>query len=434
MTVYGKWAMITKNAKEVRLSHAYYITKGRHTPRKVSLRVHRDQIDERWEYVEHLASSLVEAVKEDSVDRVPANTKACGAFRGCPHRSYCSAASHNSLASIFGDDFASSLLGQDKPDVLTIEGSGTENMSLLAKLQAAQKPDATPAVAGPKPEVALEMKRLALEEVNIKYPGIADTIDKLEKVGLGLPTLLGEAARVYAIIKGAAPYAIGELAQFSFDDPAQLPVVLAEAQTIVAQRGTPVVAPNPVFPVDAPAPLASPPEVEKAPAPVITAEDAMAVAAGEKKKPGKKKKVDEAPVDYTPPAVGTPGTRSAGMESLTPDEVPYTGGKQINLYVDCIPSCRYESFWPYVTKVTDAITAKYGGVDYRAPEDNNGPTGFGKWKGFLTAGLRALASVGEIPPGNYLLDNAMTETGGVVVEAMREVIAASGGLLVRGIR
>jgi hypothetical protein len=441
MTIYGKWALITKQAEQVRLSHGYYITKGRHTPRKVSLRVHRDQIEERWEYVEHLASSLVEAIKEDKVDNVPANTKACGAYKGCPHQSYCTAYSHNSLASIFGTDFAASLLGQDKPSesILTVPPGTDINMSLLAKLQAANT--TTPPPAGPKPEVAIEMKRLALEEVAIKYPTIANTIEALEKVGLGLPTLLGEAARVYAIIKGAAPFAVGELAQFTFDDPNQLPVVLAEAQAIVASRKvapgitapTPVEAPVAVvspFPEDAPPALASPPEAEE-PAPVITnAAEAIEAAAGETKKKGRKKKAEEtATVDATAPTPAA-STVTHYVAELSPEATA------INLYVDCIPSCKFESFWPFVNQVTSkmaeiygAEVALFGGKDYRVVDDKS-PLAYGKGKGFLAAGLRAMA----IPPGNYVLDNSMTETGAVVVEAMREVVAASGGLLVRGIR
>jgi hypothetical protein len=354
MTIYGKWALVTRQAEQVRLSHAYYITKGRHTPRKVSLRVHRDQIDERWEYVERLASSLVEVVKEDNPDKVPGNTKACDAYRGCPHQSYCSAYSHNSLASVLGTDFAASLLGLDKPSdsILTLPNENTGNMSLLAKLQAAT----TPAPATVKPEVAVEMKRLALEEVAVKYPGMAETLAKLEACGLGLPTLLGEAARVYAIVKGVAPYANGELAQFKFDDPGQLADVLAEAEGIVAQRASvpvmvmaaPVVPINP-FPEDAPVALSAP---EEKPAPVITnAVEAIEAAAGEpKKRAGRPKKV--AVAETVEPAAVTP------------------------------------------ENVTNSTTA-----------------GYVKHPAYYTINLY-----------------------GVVVEAMREVVAKSGGLLVRGIR
>jgi hypothetical protein len=111
------------------------------------------------------------------------------------------------------------------------------------------------------------------------------------------------------------------------------------------------------------------------------------------------------------------------------DEAP-----AINLFVDCIPSVKYESFWPFVEKVTKSLADLYGGNDYRTPADDKGPTGFGKWKGYVAFGLKTLYQAGEIPGGNYLLDNSMTETGGVVVEAMREIVAQSGGMMVRGIR
>jgi len=457
MTTYGKWALVTHQAEWVRLSHGYYVTKGRHTTRKVSLRVHKDQIDERWEYVEALAGSLKEAIKEDNVDKVPANTRACDAYRGCPHRSYCSAAAHNSLSSLFSSDFASALLGLDKPEVLTVENTGPEKMSLLAKLQAATTP-----APGPKPEVALEMKRLALEEITVKYPGIGDTITKLETLGLGLPVLLGEAARVYAVIKGNAPYANGELAGFEFDDPAQLPVVLAEAEAIVAERvkngvpapvvATPVAVTSP-FPEDAPPAQASPP-VEELPAPPInSAAEAIAAAASDapKKRAGRPKKVVAAPEETTANVTvvvnGTVTPQEVNKAIETGQSVAKTilidsaehvtnvaaeSSAGINLFVDCVPSCKYESFWPYVDRITKAMAKEYGGVDYRAA-DNDKPTAFGKYKGFLAHGLRTLAQAGEIPAGNYVLDGARTETGGVVVEAMRDIVAQSGGLLVRGI-
>ncbi len=464
MTTYGMWAVKVKNAEHVRLSHGYYITKGRNTPRKVSLLVHRDEIEKRWEYVEHLAGSLVEVVKETNPDKVPANTRACDAFRGCPHRSYCSAAGYNSLASLFSDDFASALLGEP---VLTVPENNNE-MSLLAKLQAQ---------TATKPDLSSEMKRLALEEVNLKYPALALTISKLEELGLGMPKLAGEAAKAYGTLKekaGEAFEGTGELGQLDLvvEDPNLLMTIEAEAEEIVKSRraaGVPVVTvPVPVevpldpFPTDAPPALAAPAE-EKVAEPVSTPEAAMEVIAGDKpaaKKRGRPPKAKEpvaeeieakkaqilaskpkpdspeyrATVPAEPVIEVAPATTEAETTPVTvvnimvnnkPEEkTPDTGA--INLFVDCIPSTRYESFWPYVSKVTSDMTKHFGGDDYRLCKD----TDYGKWKGYLALGLRKL----EIPAGNYLLDNSMNETAGVVIEVMREIVAMSGGILVKGIR
>jgi hypothetical protein len=442
MTTYGKWAVEVKKAEHVRLSHGYYVTKGRHTPRKVTLRVHKDQINERWEYIEKLAGSLKEVVKETNPDRVPANTRACAAFRGCPHQRYCSAYSHNSLASILGESMASSLLGLDQDEILTIPTTEelTNQMtqpSLLSKLQ--QKPD-----------VKSEMKRLALEEVNTKFPGIEDTIDKLQALGLGMPQLGGEAARVYATVKnveltGTTLPGSGEMSEFVFDNPAQLADVLAEAQKIVAERqatGTEPIAS--VFPDDAPASRASPPEEPKD-EPVATVAEAFAVAAGET--PPKGKKRGPKPKGITAEATVTAVTNvvnvvsetqveatihataaSAITDSKAPEEL--IGAKAINLYVDCIPSCKFESFWPFVNALTGRMAQMYGGDDYRTAKDLD----FSKWKGVLAAALRSAYDKNQIPPGNYLLDNTMNDTAAVVIEAMREIVGQSGGLMVRGIR
>lgn len=427
MTTYGKWALVAKKADRVRLSHGYYITKGRHTPRKVSLLVHKDQIDERWEYVEHLASSLIEAVKETNVDNVPANTRACDAFRGCPHRGYCKAAQHNSLSSLIGSDFATTLLADSVLFIPTSEELSKEpSMSLLDRLKATA-PAAS--IATPNLNVQSEMQRLALEEVNAKYPGIGATLDALEKVGLGMPKFEGELARVYSIVRGTSAPAEGngELKECSFAEPEQLAKVLEEAQAIVASRGgttTTVVSP---FPEDAPPALASPAvKEEPAPEPILTAEDAMAVAAGEKpKKRGPKPKVKVEEVAEAAPTLQTT------IEEVVKDvlETPATTTTAINLFVDCVPSVAYQSLWPLINRLTDIMAQQHNAVDYRSADDKS-PLGYSKWKGWLAHGLRNT----PIPPGNYVLDNSMTDTGAVVVEAMRDIVAKSGGLFVRGTR
>jgi hypothetical protein len=432
MTIYGRWALVTRKAEWVRLSHGYYITKGRHLPRKVSLRVHRDQIDERWEYVEGLASSLVEVVKEDNPDNVPANTKACGAFRGCPHASYCTAAQHNSLSSLIGSDFAASLLGLNTPEVLTPNSifstlSGNQPMSLLAKLQATQTP--APTI---KPEVQLEMQRLELEEISAKYPRIGYVIRDLEALGMGLPVLEGEAARVYKILIGMPPVASGELGGFTFEDPNQLAAVLAEAQAILVSRAEPVVPVVSPFPEDAPPALASPPE-DKKPEPITNAVEAIEAAAGEVKKGRKKKdKVADLPPRMELPAEAVvPTYVTTNIVNNYTNPLDLLGeSATVNLYVDCIPSCEYQSFWPTVNKVTDAMVAKYG-IDYKNPLDDKHACSYGKWRSYLAAGVQHLAK--ELAPGNYLLDGA-TEIGAVVIEAMRDAVTKSGGVIVRGIR
>lgn len=426
MTTYGKWAVEVKGAEYVRLSHGYYVTKGRHAPRKVSLRVHRDEINERWEYVEKLAGSLKEIIKEDDPNRVPANTRACDAYGGCFHKNYCSAYSHDSLASILGPQMAANLLGIEIPPVKTVEDEG--NMSLLSKLQ-------TPAKQEVKPDVQAEMKRLALEEVTAKYPGLASAIDEFATLGLGFPTLKGEAERVYVILKEVPSEASGELAQCEFDDPANILAALEEARTIVANRaGTQATVSTSPFPEDAPPALASPPEEKKSEEPSTLADVVNSASAPKKRgRPRKNPEPTPATTQVTTPPVDeivpqTPAELPKVTVVLTEEPQGQTA-QAINLYVDCIPSIAFESFWPIINAATDKIARDFGSKDYRISESRQ-DLEFGRWKGVLAALIREM----NIPGGNYVLDNTMNDTCAVVIEAMREVVARSGGIMVRGIR
>ncbi len=451
MTTYGKWAVEVKKAEWVRLSHGYYFTKGRHAPRKVSLRVHRDEINERWEYVEKLAGSLVDVVKETNPDNVPANTRACGAYRGCPHASYCSAAQHNSIAAFVGDDLARIAMGIQPTTVqtlptLSLNIQGTPLMNLLDQLKASQKPISKES----------EMERLLTEEMNAKYPGAIDAILKLEALGMGMLTLTGDAAKVYCLAKklplSDKVNGSGELEAYPMSDGHQIVQVYEEVASLAKKRAEPEVAPvaapvaevPPVsldpFPADAPVSPASPPDEEEKVV-VTDAASAMQVAAEEPKKTRGRKKKTEEPVTNVPAESALEAAMHAQVvESLaqpTPNAMTQpledTKSTVINLFVDCAVAGReLKSFWDVVNRVTDAIAQKYGGVDYRCCA-NDTDAGFGKWKGHLAAGLRGMVRAGQIK-GDYAFDNVMSETGSVVLETMRELVAQSGGIFVRGVR
>lgn len=472
MTTYGKWAVETRGAEWVRLSHGYFVTKGRHTPRKVSLRIHKDQINKRWEYVEQLAGSLVDDVRQKRPEDVPANTAACGAFRGCPHANYCPDSPENKMFAQVGHD----LLTVNTPKLEVKKVTGNYNMSLLSKLTGNNPP------ATSKED---EMHRLATEELNAKYPGAIAAVLELEKLGLGMPQLSGEAARVYCVAKrqplSAALTGSGDLGVTSFTKAEDLIAVLDEAKEIAAARGTPVIdVPLDPFPTDAPEALKAPPVEETPKVEVVDAATAMAVAAGEvetpKKKRGRPKKAETAELTPEPVQEKITMTLEQATEGTVPVvvHIPEAEAEQlgildeakldkarldaialgqsvartialdndgaaatassnaINLFVDAVTTAPTQSFWPIVKQVTDAIAEKYEGDDYRTCTKE--PAKFGGWKGLLAAGLRAWYQAGKIPGGNYSLDNSMNETAGVVIEAMRDIIAQSGGQMVRGVR
>ncbi len=432
MTTYGKWAItVYPETEHVRLSHGYFITKGRHAPRKVSLRVHRDQIEKRWEYVDSLAGSVIDVVKETDPNKVPGNTRACGAFRGCPHREYCTAAMHNSLAGLIGQTAAGSLLDfvktpEERPQMTT---------SLLDRLKGG---------VAAKVDVESEKKRLQREEVETKYPGFAATLTELGSLGMGFPKLEGEAQRVYVILNEREPDAGGELGGFTFQEPAQLYQVLEEARGIAKERGltpapTPAVQEVSLLPPDAPesnpALASEGPPTEPVVTDAASAIEAMASDAPKKGR-GRPKKGAVSPAS----AEATPDVEIASVSDgvVTPSEIHKPRFEetqnvipegQIYFYVDCIPSLPYQSFWPMVILITDAMAKRFDGADYRTTSPD-GPLGFSRWKGVLAAALRET----PIAPGHYVLDGAMTDTGAVVVEAMRDIILKRGGVLVRGIR
>lgn len=444
MTTYGKWALtMYPDAEYVRLSHGYFVTKGRHKPRKVSLRVHQDQIERRWEYVDRLGRSIRDIVKETDPDKVPANLQACEAFRGCPHASYCTARMQNSLSSLVGstaaDNFFDFLSADDKQDK-------PEMSSLLSRLQANQAPKTEPV----KTDVASEMKRLQREEVETKYPNIIETMDALRALGLGFPQVSGEAARVYAISQGYDEIATGytgtgELGQINFTDPKEFYQALDEAKAIVAMRsGEPTTVEvrttpdNPTTVGDVQMPLLPPEAPESNPAlategpgaPTVSdAASAIELMASEtpkaKKRGRPKKEGAAAKVEQIKDQKPVPGAAASTPET----ENTATAEDKIYFYVDCIPSVPYESFWPIVNRITEAMAKKFGGDDYRTT-DQNGPLGFGRWKGVLAAALREM----NIPGGRYVFDNSMSETGAVVVETMRDIVTRRGGEYVRGVR
>lgn len=436
MTTYGKWAVDTRGATEVRLEHGYVATTGPKMAKRVGLLVHQDQINKRWEYVDKLVGSLIDAVKEEDADKVPANTRACSAFRGCDHRAYCSAANHNSLAS---------LISRSKNTVTKlsqIQVNPKENMasvldqlkSNLAKKQETPAPaptaPAAPAPAAPTVSKESEMARLALEEIQTRWPRVKQAIADLAAMGVGRPQLSGEAARVYALLDGtpltpgAGLPALGtQLTGVNIFDPDGIEKLVAELKSVPK-----VVDP---FPDDAPVELAKPsdPPKEK---PITTAVEALAEGLEPKKK-GKKKKAEaepatEAKVEQIRAQEPKPGTPEYRETMPAPDT-----NTQIFLYVDCLPSVPTKSLWTVVNDITTQMAKELGGNDYRTL-DPQGPAGFGRHKGLVAAALRQAFVEGEIPGGHWLLDGARnSELGSTVVEAMREIVAHTNGIIVRGI-
>ncbi len=419
MTAYGKWATtVWPDTEWVRLSHGYFITKGKNTPKKVSLRVHRDQIDQRWKHIDKLAGYLIDVAKETNPDKVPGNARACEAYRGCFHRDHCSFAMHNSLDDLGGPLPQTNLedLGYQKPQ-------GEIVTSLLARIknknapEESKKPSAT--------DVAAEKMRLAKEEVLARWPGLDQVLTDLEALGLGMPQLSGEAAKAYATLNGLtlssdALAGSGTLGQCSFNDPAELPAVLAEAKDL-ASGNAPAEeeeAPAAILPPDAPSA-----KTVAVPAAVDAAIEAAA-AEPTKKKGGRPKKVVDAE-----PVVETQDTTVVNNNVTI---VNSGANEQVFIYVDALPSVASESLWPLVNSIVETLSKKHGADDIRCAPNKDSSLAFGGWKGILAHALRL--AYPKIPAGHHVLDGAASETGQVVAETMRDLCHKHGGVFVRGTR
>lgn len=119
----------------------------------------------------------------------------------------------------------------------------------------------------------------------------------------------------------------------------------------------------------------------------------------------------------------------------------------INVYVDCVvDGLATKSLWPLVEYIC-ANMSEYSARESRQVDeqgnltitdfrcgDPQGKMGFGKWRGFMAACLRDAPSRGLLGPGNWHLDGAMGEIGGVVAETMRQICRATGGVYVKGAR
>jgi len=260
MTIYGRWVTTCIPAVEqIRLSHVYFVTKGSERPRKVSLRVPPEQIDRQWQRIDRVAGLLVDVAQERDADKVEANTRACGAFGGCPHRAYCRAGrptAHAALADVFGEDGAAHLLKRSRE--VTVTAPAPVNIAARKSLLGAKKPADDPAA------LKAAAQKVAREEIEAKHPGFPAAWDELISLGVGHPKLSGEFARVVSELRGEDPPTGGQLAgageladEGPFGDPRELPDLVAALRTNLADRAD--TAPTPATPTPTPTPAASTP-------------------------------------------------------------------------------------------------------------------------------------------------------------------------------
>ncbi len=465
MTIYGRWVTTCMPAVEqIRLSHVYFVTKGSERPRKVSLRVLPEQIDRQWQRIDRVAGLLLDVAQEQEADKVEANTRACGAFGGCPHRAYCRAGrptAHAALAEVFGEDGAAHLLKRSRE--VTVTAPAPVNIAARKSLLGAKKPADDPAA------LKAAAQKLAREEIEAKYPGVPAAWEDLLSLGVGHPKLDGEFARVVAELRGEDQPKGGELAgagelvdEGPFEDPRELPDLVAALRTNLAERAD--TAPAPAAPTPAPisstpapaAPAPTPPPAASssttlAPAaslfsaPALLPPDAPASdPALATQAPTEDQDADAAedataalPVVEGPVkrAVGRPKGAKNKPKLPEPGAVAAAGGdssatppaERVFLYIDCTPSCRHESLADMVHAATAELNRRAGAAgDFRLVL-NDHELAYGRWKGLIANMVRAV----ELRPGHYVLQGAAGDVAQAVVDALRDTVIASGGVVVQ---
>lgn len=436
MATYAKFVYTTApDATGVRLSHGYIPARG--NPRKVTVRVSRDQVEETWNRIEGLAGYLRDAASHDEAHGVDANTKACRAFgRPCPASGVCRAQMTTSLASVVGVTSAENLLKKIRKEpqmtAPTTTPTPTGMSALGARLGAKSAPD-------PK-VVAAEKKRLARDAVLAKYPGLDKTVESIKASGLGFPTMVGTGADALNKILDLAPISHkdqlkipgdGELAGFEIEDAALLEGVLADVLAEVAERASKA---STAAELPPPA-LVAPEAPDSTGVTTVVSVTAPSVASGASGSTAAAEIAAQA--DAAPKKTRAKKTSAAPAVAPTaPTATPATAtplGTAINLFVDVSIEGAGEtiqSMWPLIDRICGAMTADSGAGDFRHA-DPAGKYGYGRWKGILAECIRA-----EPPSaGDWLLNGHYgSDITEIVVETMRGIVTASGGKIYRGIR
>jgi hypothetical protein len=461
MLVYPAWGFtIAPTLTHARLSHTYFLTKGSPESWKVTTLMEREEHAPRWEYVESVARSIADAAKETDPDKIPANKASCNTYRtGCPHKSYCSAAQHNSLSSRFGGHGSSepgkalvtiSFKRPTTPIVTPVNtaqhvgvqltmGSmtlpppapGSMTAQLLAEEAVALKPTTVPAQTTCPADIAsafLTITRVALQH------------------DLGAPKYTGRAAVLHALAGGQAVadgYEVtghGRLATIDpFSDPAVVLALAADLESFAKTKAAEAPAVTVTVAPDASAPAG-------AVVPTVHITQPVAILPAET--PASDPRLAALPVDGLA-AAGNPDTKVQGdtpsepakkkggrpkgskntPKSDAPAEAGVDDGYRV-LYLNAIPSCAYEPLQPNIDELM-ADMSKQAGSDVRCSDVK--PYAFGGWKGIAADSIREAAP--NLPGGHYALQT-FGEINACIAEALISARMPDGApvfdLVVRG--
>lgn len=429
MAGYGVWILNQRpEVSHIRLSHGYFRTKGAAASRKVTILASAEQIRRSWEHAEGVARLISDAAKATSAEDVQYNLSACDKFRGCCHRSYCTAGM---------DMGVSTILGLTQSDALKPKTAGLIPMgSLLTKVKkdvSAPSPSPSSPAAPDASAIALERQKLEAAEKAAKLrrlvpEGFEAQCSAIRGLNVGFPTLKGKAAIAYAASGGqeVAPDfefpGSGTYSYVEIEDPAMMKELFDQLTEELSNN--PSASP---LPPDAPASdpkLAFAAEAEEKIAQMPTSEDPM-------------KKKEPPP----PPEPKKRGPRKPEQKQTGSGECTEPDGK-IDIYIDCRPSTPHLDLYNWVNEIADRLAGQYPGTDKDgnkvqtldircAPIDS--ALAYDKWVGALTAMIRS-ADHTPLEPGDYYIDTRGSKLREISADALKERAEKSGGKYVRSSR
>jgi hypothetical protein len=463
MAGYGKYRFdVGWPGDLVRLAHGYFPERGRGELR--TIRVDRDRIERSWEHAESVMRSIIDVARETDPDKVPGNRRACNAYRKkCMHAAggYCTAGMHSSLRSIVGASVAPppvapgdlimpvSILdrlrgGAQTPTPVAVTAALTPNSAAVVPAD-----DGKAAAEAAKEKARAELAAMQAEEKLLREAkAFETTVDSVAAHNMGLPRFDGRALELIKKAKPSRPDAffagMGTLGgtpedPFIVTDPAELAGLLVELDALAAQKAEALKnAPPPIAtpaPTPAPAPAAAstvpailPPEAPvRTPAPVPATVPTAPAAAQAPTPVGQN-------AEGAGEATKAPRKPRAAKTADKPEGVAPAPTGGLVLYVDCVvEGVATTSLHGLIDEWCAALAAgtKPPSADIRCPTEGS-PLSYNKWPGALTAFIREAAA--ELPDGAYAIDSRGGAIAETVIEALRPIIRARGGVLVRGYR
>ncbi len=279
--------------KYVRVSHTNFIEKGGESKKVTRLHVVQE-FEEGWKYVEGIARTAIEIVRETDIKRVPYNSNACSAYGGCPYRDQCPGFQRTSLDSMWdkvASDFKENDMGlltnlppQQPIDVQAQPVTHQPVIYPQQMMQSAPQPTYAPVQPDMRAQLAQEEANLRAQQAAMQpapaQPNLINAWQRIQQFNRGTPDLQGAAGQAFAAACGQTscpPTGSGQLAAITLREPAHIFQLLAELEGANTAPAPVNVPPPPapmqsmgILPPDAPSSVPTlAAQLPQAPAPLV---------------------------------------------------------------------------------------------------------------------------------------------------------------------